>query len=103
MFVDKPIVQEVLRTKEVEVEKIVPIYITEQIPIIERIPEPYFSEKVKEIEVETVKIVTAKQEVVKPVNVDRPVPIIVEREVVKIQPQFIDRIVEKIVEVPRVV
>ena len=103
MFIDKPIIQEVLRCKDVEIERVVPLYVTEQVPVIERIPEPYFSEKIKEVEVECVKVVTAKQEVVKPIEIDRPVPIVVEREIVKVQPQFIDRIIEKIVEVPRVV
>lgn len=64
---------------------------------------PYFTEKVKEIEVEKVKIVPARQEVVKTINVEKPVPIIIEKEVVRVEQQFIDRIVEKIVEVPRVV
>lgn len=49
------------------------------------------------------KIVNARQEVVKPVNIDKPVPVIVEKEIVKVQPQIIEKIVEKIVEVPRVV
>ena len=34
VFVDKPIIHEILTTKNVEIEKIVPLYITEQIPII---------------------------------------------------------------------
>ena len=58
---------------------------------------PYFNEKVKEIEVEKVKIVPARQEVVKTINVEKPVPIIIEKEVVRVEQQFIDRIVEKIV------
>lgn len=64
---------------------------------------PFISERVKELEVERVQVVTARQEVVKPVEIDRPVPVVVEKEIVKVQPQFIDRIVEKIVEVPRIV
>lgn len=47
--VDKPIVQEILTTKNVEIEKVVPLYITEQVPVITELSVPYFSERVREL------------------------------------------------------
>ncbi len=44
-----------------------------------------------------------KEEVLKEVKTEVPVPIIVEQEVVKVETVEIEKIVEKIVEVPRVV
>lgn len=49
VLVDRPIIHEIMTTRDVEVEKIVPLYITEQIPIITEVPTPYFTEKVKEL------------------------------------------------------
>lgn len=66
-------------------------------------PVPYISNQVKELEVERVKLVPVREEIVKTIEVEKPVPVIVEKEVVKIEKQMVDRIVEKIVEVPRVV
>lgn len=80
-----------------------PLYIREEVAVATEVKIPFISERVKELEVERVQVVTARQEVVKPVEIDRPVPVVVEKEIVKVQPQFIDRIVEKIVEVPRIV
>lgn len=61
-----------------------PLYITEQIPIITEVPTPYFTEKVKELEVEKVRLIPVKEEIVKQVRVDHPVPVVVEKEVVRI-------------------
>lgn len=79
------------------------MYIHEQVPLITEISVPCFSEKVKELEVEKVKIVPVREEVVRQVNVDRPVPVVVEKEVVRVEKQIVEKIVEKMVEVPRVV
>jgi hypothetical protein len=50
-LIDKPIIKEILVTADVETDKIVPLYITEQIPVITEVPTPYISEKIKELEV----------------------------------------------------
>jgi hypothetical protein len=34
-------------TRDLEIEKVVPLYITEQIPVITNVSVPYFTEKVK--------------------------------------------------------
>ena len=57
VFVDKPIIKEILTTKNVEIEKAVPMYITEQVPVITEVSVPYFSEKVTELEVEKVRLI----------------------------------------------
>lgn len=44
-----------------------------------------------------------REQVIKEVRVEVPVPVIVEKEVVKVETVFVDRIVEKMVEVPRIV
>ena len=103
VFIDKPIIQEVMITRDVEIEKMVPLYIKEEVPVIVELRNPYISERVQEIEVEKPLVITAVQDVIKIINVDRPVKVIVEQEVVKVQPQIIEKVVEKIVEVPRVV
>jgi hypothetical protein len=43
VLVEKPIVHEILTTKDVEIEKIVPLYITEQVPLVTELSVPYFS------------------------------------------------------------
>ena len=52
---------------------------------------------------EKVKLIPLKEEIVKQVRVDHPVPVVVEKEVVRIEKQIVEKIVEKMVEVPRVV
>lgn len=49
VLVEKPIIQEILVTKEVQVEKVVPLYITEQVPLLTEINVPVFSERVREL------------------------------------------------------
>ncbi len=60
VFVDKPIIKEILTTKNVEIEKAVPMYITEQVPVITEVSVPYFSEKVTELEVEKVRLIPVR-------------------------------------------
>lgn len=49
VFVDKPLIQEVIVTKDVEIEKLVPLYIREETPVIIEINKPFISERVQEI------------------------------------------------------
>lgn len=49
VLVDKPIIHEVLVTKDVQVEKVVPLYITEQVPLLTEVTVPVFSERVREL------------------------------------------------------
>lgn len=51
VFVDRPIIHEVLTTRDVEIEKVVPLYISEQVPVIHEIAVPYIEEKVRELDV----------------------------------------------------
>lgn len=39
------------------------------------------------------KLIPVREEVVKQVNVDRPVPVVVEKEVVRVEKQIVERIV----------
>lgn len=61
VFVDRPIIKEMLTTRDVEIEKVVPLYITEQTPVYTEVSVPYVSEKVRELEVEKVRIVPVKE------------------------------------------
>jgi hypothetical protein len=38
-----------MTSKNVEIEKVVPLYITEQVPVIHEVSVPYFTEKIKEL------------------------------------------------------
>lgn len=49
-----------MTTKNVEIEKAVPMYITEQVPVITEVSVPYFSEKVTELEVEKVRLIPVR-------------------------------------------
>jgi len=56
---------------------VVPLYISEQVPVIHEIAVPYIEEKVRELDVEIVRVVPVREEIVKPIHVEKPVPVVV--------------------------
>ena len=58
---------------------------------------PYIQSEIRVINQETAKIVTVREQVIKEVRVEVPVPVIVEKEVIRIETVYVDRIIEKIV------
>lgn len=65
----------------------------EEKPIYIEVQTPYIQSEPKVIEEEVVKVVALREEVVKEIKVEIPVPIIVEKEIIKIENVFVDRII----------
>lgn len=102
-IVEKPVIHEKLITKEIEIEKEVPLYITAERPVIVEIRCPHIEYQPKLIHTEMEKFIPVLQEVMVEVIKEVPVPIIVEKQVLIEKEIIREKIVEKMVEVPRVV
>lgn len=98
-----PIIHERLVTKEIEVERMVPVWMTTEKPVEVEVMVPYIQKEPELITCDIEKFIPYREEV--PIEVVRevPVPIVIEKEVIKQVRVMTEKIIEKIVEVPRVV